>query len=231
MTEAEWDSCADPDAMIGSLPHATWTERRARLFCVYCGRRVSSHLADTKCGEVLDIAERYADALAEDGLLSEANDLITDIIEWEARNDANSLRSRTADVVLSAIQCPPEEYIASEGVAEIAERSIWPNLEVWNVNPDAIAGGRVESTHLAQLVRCIAGNPFRPVEVDPSWLTSTVVALASGVYDDRAFDRLPILADALMDAGCDNADVLSHCRSDGPHARGCWVVDLLLGKA
>ena len=81
-----------------------------------------------------------------------------------------------------------------------------------------------------QLVRCIFGNPFRPVTVDPAWLTPTVVALAEGIYADRAFDRMPILADALQDAGCDNADILNHCRSDGPHVRGCWVADLLRGK-
>ncbi len=74
------------------------------------------------------------------------------------------------------------------------------------------------------------GNPFRPVALDPAWCTSTVVALARGIYDERAFDRMPILADALQDAGCDSADVLTHCRGPGPHARGCWVVDLVLGK-
>jgi hypothetical protein len=83
--------------------------------------------------------------------------------------------------------------------------------------------------HVA-LVRDIFGNPFRPVTLDPRWLTSTVTALARGIYDDRAFHRLPILADALQDAGCDHADILTHCRSDGPHVRGCWVVDLLFGK-
>jgi hypothetical protein len=81
------------------------------------------------------------------------------------------------------------------------------------------------------LIRCILGNPFRPVALDPSWLTSTVIALARGVYADRALDRLPILADALQDAGCEEEDVLDHCRGGGPHARGCWVVDLVLGKS
>ncbi|MCE9566168.1 MAG: DUF6331 family protein [Planctomycetes bacterium] len=66
--------------------------------------------------------------------------------------------------------------------------------------------------------------------LEPQWLTSTVTQLTQGIYDDRAFDRLPILADALQDAGCDNADVLNHCRENGPHARGCWVVDMVLGK-
>jgi hypothetical protein len=88
----------------------------------------------------------------------------------------------------------------------------------------------VEQAAQAGLVRDCFGNPFRPVTLDPSWLTSTVVSLAEGIYADRAFDRLPILADALQDAGCDNPEVLDHCRAPGPHVRGCWVVDLILGN-
>ena len=82
----------------------------------------------------------------------------------------------------------------------------------------------------AVLAREIFGNPFRPVTLNPAWLTSTVLALANGIYSERAFDRMPILADALQDAGCDNEDILTHCRQSGEHTRGCWVVDLLLGK-
>ncbi|MBL8795184.1 MAG: hypothetical protein JNM56_14865 [Planctomycetia bacterium] len=80
------------------------------------------------------------------------------------------------------------------------------------------------------LLRDILGNPFRPVTVDPTWRTSTVVSLAQGIYDERAFDRLPILADALEDSGCTNADMLNHCRQPGEHVRGCWVLDLILSK-
>lgn len=79
-------------------------------------------------------------------------------------------------------------------------------------------------------VRCIFGNPVRPVTLDPTWLSSTVKQLAESIYQERAFDRLPILADALEDAGCGNVDILHHCRQPGEHARGCWVVDLVLGK-
>jgi hypothetical protein len=82
----------------------------------------------------------------------------------------------------------------------------------------------------ADLLRDIFGNPFRSVALDRAWLTSTVVALARGIYADRAFDRMTILADALQDAGCDNEDVLNHCRVEGPHVRGCWVIDLLTGR-
>ena len=75
------------------------------------------------------------------------------------------------------------------------------------------------------------GNPFRPATLDPAWLTSDVVALAGGIYAEKAFDRLPILADALQDAGCDNDAILSHCRDTSlAHVRGCWVIDLLTGR-
>jgi hypothetical protein len=84
------------------------------------------------------------------------------------------------------------------------------------------------------MLRCIFGAiPFRPVALDPAYLTrdgGTIPRLAQAIYDDRAFDRLPILADALEEAGCTNADILDHCRQPGPHVLGCWVVDLLLGK-
>jgi hypothetical protein len=102
-------------------------------------------------------------------------------------------------------------------------------------------GPRLKSSELAKaqnrraelhagLVRDIFGNPFRPVSFNPSWHTSTVIALAQGIYEDRAFDRMPILADALQDANCDNEEILDHCRQRGEHTRGCWVVDLLLEK-
>jgi hypothetical protein len=86
------------------------------------------------------------------------------------------------------------------------------------------------SDRLPPIIRDIFGNPFRPTAADPYWITSTAAALARSVYAERAFDRLPILADALEDAGCDQSDVLAHCRGDGPHARGCWAVDLILGR-
>src|SRR5262245_49415618 len=90
----------------------------------------------------------------------------------------------------------------------------------------------VEQERVAQadLLRDIFGNPFRPVALDPSWLTSTVNALARQMYESRDFSAMPILADALQDAGCDSDDILDHCRGPGPHVRGCWVVDLVQGK-
>ena len=87
-----------------------------------------------------------------------------------------------------------------------------------------------EERAVCDLVLCVFGNPFRPVALDPSWLTPTVLALAKGIYAERAFDRLPSLADALQDAGCENPEVLDHCRGPVPHVRGCFVVDLLTSR-
>ncbi len=88
--------------------------------------------------------------------------------------------------------------------------------------------GKRQST---PLVREILGNPYRPVTFSPSWRTDTVLAIARQVYESRDFSAMPILADALQDAGCEDEDVLIHCRdATVAHVRGCWVVDLVLGK-
>ena len=99
---------------------------------------------------------------------------------------------------------------------------------------DVTAARLPELRWQSNLVRDILGNPFRPVWFDPSWIAwndGTVRKLAQVISDDRAFDRLPILADALEDAGCTDTDILGHCRNGGEHVRGCWVVDALLGKS
>jgi len=91
----------------------------------------------------------------------------------------------------------------------------------------------IEGEMQCKLLREIFGNPFRPVTIDPAWLTfndGEIIKLAQTVYNERAFEQMPALAQVLVDAGCTNEDMLTHCRSCGEHVRGCWVVDLLLGK-
>jgi hypothetical protein len=79
-------------------------------------------------------------------------------------------------------------------------------------------------------LRDIFGNPFRPVAFDPSWRTSAAVAIAKGMYESRDFAAMSLLADALQDADCADQQILDHCRGPGPHVKGCWVVDFVLGK-
>jgi hypothetical protein len=91
-----------------------------------------------------------------------------------------------------------------------------------------------EFPNQADLLRDIIGPLlFRPMTVDSSWLAwngGTVVQLAQSIYEDRRFGHLPILGDALEEAGCTDLDILGHCRSGGDHVRGCWPIDLVLGK-
>jgi hypothetical protein len=94
-----------------------------------------------------------------------------------------------------------------------------------------LSPGRPASA-LADLVREVFGNPFRPVGLDPTclaWHDRTVPRLARTIYEERRFDDLPVLADALEEAGCADAALLEHCRSAGVHVRGCWALDAILG--
>lgn len=94
-------------------------------------------------------------------------------------------------------------------------------------------GSRIDFVAVqCRTVREVFGNPFRPVTFDAAWRTDTAVSIAKGMYESRDFSAMPILADALQDAGCDSDEVLNHCRDEAQiHVRGCWVVDLVLGKS
>jgi hypothetical protein len=91
-------------------------------------------------------------------------------------------------------------------------------------------GREIELIEQARLLRELFGNAFRPAAVDSSWLTPSVVQLAKAIYNEKTFDLMPVLADALEDAGCTNQDLLRHCRQQEQHIRGCWLVDVILGK-
>jgi hypothetical protein len=216
MTEAEWQTTIHPTLMLDLL-RETGSDRKLRLFACACVRAGWHLLQDDRSREAVEIAERHADGLADGDELSRGCDAAhLAIIALEKSNVASGQpehERKVEEATCAAHWCAVEDAWESAG-----------ELLAWHFVDDE---GPLQATFL----RDIFSNPFRPVAVDPAWLTSTVVALARSIYDERAFDRLPILADALEDAGCDSADVLDHCRGDGPHVRGCWVVDLLLGKA
>jgi hypothetical protein len=90
---------------------------------------------------------------------------------------------------------------------------------------------REELARQASLLREVVGNPFRAVASSFDWRTTSVLERAEVIYEQNAFDHLPRLADAVQDAGCNNANLLNHLRRDGPHVRGCWALDLVLGKS
>jgi hypothetical protein len=203
MTEAEWLTCDDPGRMLGFV-HGLASGRKLRLLSVACCR-----WADTSSNNYLaelEAMERFAD-----GLLTTAE----------------------CDEALSHIHPQVATFISAYHLLEAAT-----SAENWKAACDGAShAGIAAKSHNRLLwhydnpryslcIRELFGPlPGRLVPVDPSWRTSTVLALANGVYDEKAFDRMPILADALQDAGCDNDHILNHCRGPGPHVRGCWVID------
>src|SRR5262249_25151265 len=110
-------------------------------------------------------------------------------------------------------------------VPEADDADNWdtPSDPAWRAEFEA------ESQHQATILRDIIGNPFRPIRPDPAWQTPNAVVLARTIYEERRWALLPLLADLLEEAGCPR-EVSDHCRGEGPHARGCWVVDAVLGK-
>lgn len=147
-------------------------------------------------------------------------------------------------VVAYASQVPTYDALTQSSNPDLARiATLWttpqtrPRSDNWSRDeavvvelPEFLSALAHEQANQANLLRDIFGNPFRPITFDSAWHTETVAGIASAVYDYRAFERLPILADALQEAGCENEDILAHCREPGEHVRGCWVIDLVLGK-
>ena len=222
MTEAEWMACEGEDTEdMQALLKSKGSDRKLRLFAVACCRRIEHLCSDRRSQWAIDVAELDADGEVAASHVSEV---------W-----------RAAERVVDELLDLPEDQLA-DTTYYAALATLWcvmPFTPNWNASAvcshaafyaqrtaDLITERKIQ----AKLLCDVLGPDFA-VQGDPRWQTETVVALATGIYAERAFDRLPILADALEEAGCDHADILAHCRGNGPHVRGCWVVDLLLGMS
>ena len=207
------------------------SDRKFRLFAVATIRAVWEHVTDPRSRAAVEAAERYADD-PNPATLNAVRDAAN-----AAFNEADALWNEHVPQMRRDAATTAAAAIAIEPVMNPEEhtrvRTPWCGI-AFRLGDD-IENDR-EFTDLFDLYHRlfheIIPNPFRPVAINPAWLTTDVLALARGIYDECAFDRMPILADALQDAGCTNEDVLNHCRDANQlHARGCWVIDLLLGKA
>jgi hypothetical protein len=220
MDEAEWLACAHPDGMLEFVKR-TATNRQSRLFACACCRRIWSLIDPPSFREAVEIAEQYGDGLVIGKVRkSLAKRLGASYRQSWGRPEA---RRSAAHAALHCLQKdtgwhPASHYSAVRAVCALAAEG------------DRERVGEMEYAEQADLLRDIFGNPFRPVNFSPEWRTDTALTLARQMYESRDFTAMPILADALQDAGCDSEDVLSHCRGTGPHVRGCWVVDLVLDK-
>jgi hypothetical protein len=208
MTEEQWQACDDPMWMLnfaGSLAGLRNRPRKWWLFSTACGQQNRQKLPSPQYRRLLAVLERYADGLAS---------------------------RREVQAVLRDAGYPRDPLDSSPLGHD-------PVIFAWNEAYDIATRGDRNSL-LCQLLRDLFNNPFRPVVLDPEWQSPTVVSLAAAAYEHRLLPsghldpaRLLVLGDALEDAGCPlDHELLLHLREGKrTHIRGCFGVDLLLGKS
>jgi hypothetical protein len=247
MTEAEWLACTDPEPML-ELIRGKASDRKVRLFAVACCRRVWSSLEHEEFRDAVWKAEAFADGLVDRAEMVGAHEKALAVFRTLHGRD----NGPGAALVASAFPSPPKSLLVR--IADALDDPWWED-EMDRGDPlgPAIVTARLAAWAAANLqgqrnvftapatiserreqtdfVRCLFGNPFRPTPEHAASLTGEVQTLANAIYAERAFDRVPQLANALEAEGCTNPDLLGHCRSGREHARGCWVVDLVLGKS
>jgi hypothetical protein len=259
VTEAEWlDENVHPaQAIIGLYTEVYFgrarkaTDRSLRLFASACCSDVEPLVNDGLVRTILTVVERYADGLATEAEYTAAGDAIEEALRQSYESAEQDYKSTNL-----WIAAPVPSLHLIEATAHAAGRNPgvmstggWYSLAMHavekcgrvvqfatgefgkNPKPQTEAAWRRQMA----LLRDCLGNPIRPLPLlapaGHRLKDSTALQLAGKIYDHRAFDRLPVLADALEDAGCIDADLLGHLRSPRPHVRGCWAVDLVLGKS
>lgn len=208
MTETEWLACVVPERMMKRF-YPRPSSRKYRLFACACCRhcwKVSSVTPSPLAVRAVEVAELVVEGQATEAELWDCHNCLLNVISGRRKDDHDNAAFSMTGVRM---------VMDAKNVSRMCRRVV--------PTPD-------QAPTQVGFNRDIFGNPFRPVVFDPSWKTDTALSLAKQMYDSRDFDIMPILADALQDAGCEQEDILSHCRSAGPHVRGCWVVDLVLGK-
>ncbi len=238
MTEIQWLGSRTPCGMIEPLDGEGRSERKLWLLSAAYSRRAWDWLKDERLCRGVERVEEEADLYG--SLVADKVDC-DDEVSLAVWNDVELALHEFFPVFDAAFPDRPEYYAASllydlycQGGVGATVRLIPDEFErILATESQRVA----ESLFQADLIRDVFGNPFRPVSFDPNWVTPTVWSLAEGAYDERSLpagtldcDRLAILADALEDAGCTDTAILSHCRGAGPHVRGCFVLDLLLGR-
>jgi hypothetical protein len=224
MTEQEWLSGTNPLSLREYLRlHHNPSERKLRLLAIACSARFRHLLYDERSRQAVEAANSFVE-----GKITHRERVKIAAAAWEAANEAKA-DGQTGAAIAAAVAAARmvdgdwplfAQRFGSSG--ELGQQYAWSALQ------DAIF--LVDGEEECAWLRDLFGNPFRPARVDPSWLSSNVRGVAQAIYEERAFDQLAVLSDALEEAGCTNEDILNHCRGSAAHARGCWVVDLLLGK-
>jgi hypothetical protein len=229
MTEAEWLAGTDPQKMLTFFVVCQESDRKRRLFAVACCRSVAHLMADCRSRDAVAAAERYADGLIDEAALASARSAAA-LAAQQAWSGGPAAGTAGGAAVVAAEG--PFAWTAA-GMAGAAAGIAAKALERSAGRPDRAAVAAEAPAAQADLVREVFGNPWRPpaLAAGPSpRACAGALAIARRAYVEGDFLALPVLADALEDAGVTNPDILGHLRGPGPHVRGCWAVDLLLGK-
>jgi hypothetical protein len=236
MTEQEWLGQVPTDfpdialnAMLDEIAYRA-SSRKLRLFACACCRRVWHFLGENSRRPVF-VAERFADGKATVKELSAARDLAYHTFYDSSHATAAHKNAAGAPICAAEVQRPDAHPVSFAGEAAMSALDAFgADYFEKKLSYDHY---RTEAEMQVSLLRDIIGNPFRSVSMPAAvlaWNDGIVPRLAQDIYDERTFDRLPILAEALEDADFHDADILGHCRLAGSHVLGCWVVDLVLGK-
>ncbi|MCI0704350.1 MAG: hypothetical protein L0241_25100 [Planctomycetia bacterium] len=211
LTAEQWATCRDPKPM---LDECEGRHRKLRLFACACARRVWHLIPDKLFREAVELAEQFADV----GLrLDKKRKALKE--KCEARSASPTWTAATA----AATNC------LSTDASSAAWNGAW-SAAIAEAGTHEGRKWKSARAKQADLIREIFGNPLVPVQIDPVWLkwnNRTVPQIANRIYDQKSFADMPVLTDALEEAGCSNAEILAHCRDEREHVRGCWVLDRL----
>jgi hypothetical protein len=254
VTEAEWLACGDPTPMLEFLTSKA-SDRKLRLFAVAWCRRIWHLMTDERSRKAVEVAERFADGEATEEELAAAQDAAgeasadaqdtaeaaTDIRTTKATlaaaGAAEAAAWATAWATAGAIGGAVAEAVATAWAAGAAAEATGADRRA--AEAAEAAARQTQCDFLRDIFGPLAFRPSAPLPPAVlAWNEGTAPRLAEAIYEDRkmpegTFDtgRLAILADALLDAGCEDEGLIQHCRSEGPHVRGCWAIDLILGKS
>jgi hypothetical protein len=235
VTETEWLSCTDPQPMLEFL-RGKASERKMRLFACACVRR-AWHLLTDSGRQAIEMAEAYAEGMIDTETLKSASCAAHKPVDEEIEAANISWHGFSLSPPLSAADAAFE---ASNSMDSDITRHLVP-INAARASQDALGSSGVECAAQAVLLRDILGDHFHPITISSAvltWNDAAVIRLAQAAYDERHLPegtldtrRLAVLSDALEEAGCTSEEILSHLRGPGPHVRGCWPVDLCLGKS
>jgi hypothetical protein len=241
MTTSDWHLVPDPQV----LDHFGWqderlSQRKRFLFMAAVGRHIAALMTEPECVRVVEACEEFAEGVIDVDAFSDLHAIGQDAC-W--RSSAPAIGRAANDYVCRILddfkhnECiyfalDTLAYVAATEAGVLKPSATYREAEaVWQ-HPLFLAGKQAaERTFLGYMHDVFGPDPYEPLKFDPSWRTDTVESIARSMYASRDFSGMPVLADALQESGCENPDILRHCRDPhASHVRGCWVVDLVLGK-